>query len=50
MLKGNISSDLDTHTEEESSYVTLSNGPFGKKKKKKLHIYLNINLLWMKIY
>ncbi|KAK0083391.1 hypothetical protein PV325_008857 [Microctonus aethiopoides] len=28
MLKGNISSDLDTHNEEESSYVTLSNGPF----------------------
>ncbi|KAK0168573.1 hypothetical protein PV327_002358 [Microctonus hyperodae] len=28
MLKGNISTDLDTHNEEESSYVTLSNGPF----------------------
>ncbi|CAD6201236.1 GSCOCG00000041001-RA-CDS [Cotesia congregata] len=28
MLKGNILSHLDTHNEEESSYVTLSNGPY----------------------
>ncbi|XP_054005763.1 phosphatidylinositol 3-kinase regulatory subunit alpha isoform X2 [Hylaeus anthracinus] len=28
MLKGNLSPYLDTRTEEESSYVTLSNGPF----------------------
>ncbi|XP_076178357.1 phosphatidylinositol 3-kinase regulatory subunit alpha isoform X2 [Ptiloglossa arizonensis] len=28
MLKGNLSPYLDTHNEEESSYVTLSNGPY----------------------
>ncbi|XP_076279830.1 uncharacterized protein LOC143208852 [Lasioglossum baleicum] len=28
MLKGNLSSYLDPHNEEESSYVTLSNGPY----------------------
>ncbi|KAK9308253.1 hypothetical protein QLX08_001718 [Tetragonisca angustula] len=27
MLKGNLSPYLDTHNEEESSYVTLSNRP-----------------------
>ncbi|KAL6254393.1 hypothetical protein P5V15_014441 [Pogonomyrmex californicus] len=27
MLKGSLSPYLDTHNEEESSYVTLSNGP-----------------------
>ncbi|XP_011064215.1 PREDICTED: uncharacterized protein LOC105151931 [Acromyrmex echinatior] len=30
MLKGSLSPYLDTHNEEESSYVTLSNGPYGK--------------------
>ncbi|XP_036142290.1 phosphatidylinositol 3-kinase regulatory subunit alpha isoform X2 [Monomorium pharaonis] len=30
MLKGNLSAYLDTHNEEESSYVTLNNGPYGK--------------------
>lgn len=29
MLKGNLSPYLDTHNEEELSYVTLSNRPFG---------------------
>ncbi|XP_067205026.1 protein kinase C delta type-like [Linepithema humile] len=29
MLKGSLSPYLDTHNEEESSYVTLSNGPYG---------------------
>lgn len=29
MLKGNLSPYLDTHNEEESSYVTLSNRPIG---------------------
>ncbi|CAL7946402.1 unnamed protein product [Xylocopa violacea] len=28
MLKGNLSPYLDTHNEEELSYVTLSNGPY----------------------
>ncbi|XP_017799354.1 PREDICTED: protein kinase C delta type-like [Habropoda laboriosa] len=28
MLKGTLSPYLDTHDEEESSYVTLSNGPY----------------------
>ncbi|XP_015435419.1 PREDICTED: uncharacterized protein LOC107191012 [Dufourea novaeangliae] len=28
MLKGNLSPYLDPHNEEESSYVTLSNGPY----------------------
>ncbi|XP_032680236.1 phosphatidylinositol 3-kinase regulatory subunit alpha isoform X2 [Odontomachus brunneus] len=28
MLKGSLSPYLDTHNEEESSYVTLSNGPY----------------------
>lgn len=28
MLKGNLSPYLDTHNEDESSYVTLSNGPY----------------------
>ncbi|XP_029034071.2 phosphatidylinositol 3-kinase regulatory subunit alpha isoform X2 [Osmia bicornis bicornis] len=28
MLKGNLTPYLDTHNEEESSYVTLSNGPY----------------------
>ncbi|XP_076667902.1 uncharacterized protein LOC143368746 [Andrena cerasifolii] len=28
MLRGNLSPYLDTHNEDESSYVTLSNGPY----------------------
>lgn len=35
MLKGSSSPYLDTYNEEESSYVTLSNGPYGK-----YHMYI----------
>lgn len=39
MLKGNISSHLDTHNEDESSYVTLSNGPYGNLKLHFTHLF-----------
>ncbi|XP_033307032.1 phosphatidylinositol 3-kinase regulatory subunit alpha isoform X4 [Bombus vosnesenskii] len=51
MLKGNLSPYLDTHNEEESSYVTLSNRPFvyvaesSNIKPKSNHVLIDIYFL-----